>query len=290
MPAAGEAGRQSRAFLGSSAAWPQPLATSALPRVRELERLRAEARSLTLDAEDPDDTCRVTPGQLESWPSWIAIPASSACYVQTVADTLVLNVVHGGRLSPAQARPPPRTRRRPPPAAPAPGPGRHGRHRVLRDPDGAVYAEFSGNLGTTLNVRPPSTRYEIDYPHSPGTRPPDLRLPLTALRVTLCPNSGLPELRSKRFGRRVVPLHLGLAAEFRLPPAARFIEWVFGPGYCSIPARRRWCGWAGFRRRSPDTRASRPGEWWCSGVAGWRRGPRCRCARTAKVTRRTSRG
>ncbi|MBB5777012.1 lantibiotic dehydratase [Nonomuraea jabiensis] len=225
----GPAGRELRAFLGSSAAWTQPLAASTLPRIRELERLRAEARSLALDAEDPDGTCRVTPGQLaaqlESWPSWIAIPASSACYVQAVADALVLNVVHGGhgralrRLDHLVERA-----------------GGHPEPPRLQDPDGAVYAEFSGDLGSTLNARPPSTRYEIDYPHSPGTRPPDLRLPLTDLHVTLCPDSGLPELRSKRLGRRVVPLHLGLAAEFRLPPAARFIERVFGPGYLLHPS------------------------------------------------------
>ncbi|MFI6733490.1 hypothetical protein ACIBI9_11240 [Nonomuraea sp. NPDC050451] len=53
--------------------------------------------------------------------------------------------------------------------------------------------------------------------------------------MTLCPGTGLPELRSKRLGRRVVPLHLGLAAEFGLPPAARFIERVFGPGYLLHP-------------------------------------------------------
>ncbi|WP_431930482.1 lantibiotic dehydratase [Nonomuraea jabiensis] len=225
----GAAGRELRAFLGSSAAWTQPLATSALPRIRELERLSAEARSLALDAEDPDGTCRVTPGQLaaqlESWPSWIAIPASSACYVQAVAGTLVLNVVHGGhgralrRLDHLIERA-----------------GGHPEPPRIEDPDGTVYAEFSGDLGSTLNARPPSTRYEIDYPHSPGTRPPDLRLPLTDLHVTLCPDSGLPELRSKRLGRRVVPLHLGLAAEFRLPPAARFIERVFGPGYLLHPS------------------------------------------------------
>ncbi|MEV4353058.1 lantibiotic dehydratase [Nonomuraea sp. NPDC049625] len=225
----GEAGRELRAFLGSSAAWTRPLATSALPRIRELEHLRAEARSLALDAEDPDGTCRVTPGrlaaQLESWPSWIAIPASSACYVQSVADTLVLNVVHGGhgralrRLDHLVERA-----------------GGHPEPPRLQDPEGAVYAEFSGDLGSTLNARPPSTRYEIDYPHSPGTRPPGLRLPLTDLHVTLCPDSGLPELRSKRLGRRVVPLHLGMAAEFRLPPAARFIERVFGPGYLLHPS------------------------------------------------------
>ncbi|MFF4619395.1 lantibiotic dehydratase [Nonomuraea jabiensis] len=229
LAGAGAADRELRAFLGSSAAWTQPLATSALPGIRELERLRAEARSLALDGEDPDGTCRVSPGQLtaqlESWPSWIAIPASSACYVQAVADTLVLNVVHGGhgralrRLDHLVERA-----------------GGHPQPPRLQDPDGAVYAEFSGNLGSTLNARPPSTRYEIDYPHSPGTRPPDLRLPLTDLHVTLCPDSGLPELRSKRLGRRVVPLHLGLAAEFRLPPAARFIERVFGPGYLLHPS------------------------------------------------------
>ncbi|MFG1698023.1 lantibiotic dehydratase [Nonomuraea sp. NPDC049309] len=237
----GEAGRELRAFLGPAAAWTQPLAASAVPRIRELERLRAEARELALRAEDPDGTCRVATDMLAaqsaSWPSWIAIPESSACYVQAADGSLVLNVIHCGhgralrRLDHLTERAAGR--------AGWTGAGRPGEHATpprVEDPPDAVYAEISGDLGSSLNARPPSTRYEIDYPHSPGTRPPELRLPLTDLHVTLGSETGLPELRSKRLGRRVIPLHLGMAAEFQLPPAARFLERVFGPGYLLHPS------------------------------------------------------
>ncbi|WP_406675545.1 lantibiotic dehydratase [Nonomuraea sp. N2-4H] len=237
----GEAGKELRAFLGPTAAWTQPLAASAVPRIRELERLRAGARELALRVEDPDGTCRVAPGmlaeQLESWPSWLAIPESSACYVQAAGGSLVLNVIHCGhgralrRLDHLIERAAGSVVR----ASTGHPAERATPHRV-EDPPDAVYAEISGDLGSSLNARPPSTRYEIDYPHSPGTRPPELRLPLTDLHVTLGSGTGLPELRSKRLGRRVIPLHLGMAAEFQLPPAARFLERVFGPGFLLHPS------------------------------------------------------
>ncbi|MFI6733489.1 hypothetical protein ACIBI9_11235 [Nonomuraea sp. NPDC050451] len=50
--------------------------------------------------------------------------------------------------------------------------GGHPEPARLQGPDGAVYAEFSGDLGCMLNACPPSTRYEIDYPplarHAPA--------------------------------------------------------------------------------------------------------------------------
>ncbi|WP_214326882.1 lantibiotic dehydratase [Nonomuraea sediminis] len=213
-----------------AAAWTQPLAGSSLPLVRELDRFRAEARTLALSAEDATGTSRVPiealEAQLAERPAWIATPRSSACYVQVAGDDLVLNVIHGGhgralrrldhlieRASGLTVAPP-----------------------LLEDPEGAVYAELTGSLGSTLNNRPPSTLHQIDYPHSPAAGPGENRLPLRDLHVVIDPATGLPALWSDRLGLQVVPLHLGMAAEFQLPPAARFIERVFGPGYLLHPS------------------------------------------------------
>lgn len=226
-------GADLRTFVGRSAAiWAPPLAHSRLPRLRELAKLREAARELALGRPEHDGIQRVDPEelikQMATWPEWIVVPRSCACYVQPAPEgRLVLNVVHGGhgrglrRLSHLIGR----VR------------GEAVDHPMVADePEGTVYAELSGSLGSTLNVHVPGTRYEIDYPFSPGDRSRDRRLPLSDLEVVLAPETGLAELRSRRLGFRVIPLHLGMAAEFQLPPAARFLERAFGVTYLLHPS------------------------------------------------------
>ena len=75
------------ALLGTS--WllrPSALAGRRLPRLRLLDRLRAEARRVVLPQADPDGIVRVSSTalaqQAASWPAWISPPGSVACYVQ----------------------------------------------------------------------------------------------------------------------------------------------------------------------------------------------------------------
>ena len=221
-----------RVLLNASSMLVAPsLADRALPRLRMLDELRTEARTLAMSS---DESIWLDPAlvakQIASWPGWARRQRSSACYVQVEPSSgelrLVLNVMHGGH-----------------------GRGRSRlRHQIRRaggtPPElnlpvtgpGVVLAELSGLMGSTLNVRAPSLPYEIDYPCTVSDRPDHERIPLSDLLVCHDPETDLISLYSQRLDATVVPAHLGMFAEFQLPPTARFLERAFAPAYLVHPS------------------------------------------------------
>jgi Lantibiotic dehydratase, N terminus len=105
--------------------------------------------------------------------------------------------------------------------------------------------ELGGLLGSTLNVRSATCRRELQYPGSASGRPGHERLLMSDVRVV--PGAdGLPWLTAD--GRRVRPVHLGMAADLALPLFARRIEQVFGSAYLLHPS-------------APPFAPARPGEY-----------------------------
>ena len=167
---------------------------------------------------------RCWPSRSPSWPEWVTPPRSVGCYVQARWSgrglRLVLNDAHGGhgrgrsRLRHLMAR--------------TGGDVESGEPQWRSPRPGPVLAELSGLLSWTLNVRMPGVPYEIDYPFTVSGRPASERIPLGDLVVTHNPETDLVGLYSARLDTEVVPLHLGMLAEFMLPPVARFLVRAFG--------------------------------------------------------------
>ncbi|MCO6006963.1 lantibiotic dehydratase family protein [Actinoallomurus purpureus] len=196
-------------------------------RLREVQRLRRQARQMLRDApENQRGTITVQPelvGKVASaWPPYIRPPGSISCYGQAVLHgsggsgglELVLNTVYSGY-------------------------GRHtGRIRHLlgragaTPPPGPAYsvAETAGAFGTNLNLRPPGAAIGIDYPF---TVTPD-RLRLADLYVRYDPRSGRLILIDS-CGREIRPAHLGMTSELVLPPAWAFAIRVFGEPPVALP-------------------------------------------------------
>jgi hypothetical protein len=215
---------------------PTDLAASAFPRIRLLHRLRERALRVFHDAGRAGNERRVTAGDLAAaaagWPQWVPPVGSMGCYLQPLPQATglaaVLDVVdtgygRGGNrvahlLRRAGAEPPASGWR----SSPPPGP---------------VLAELAGSFGSTLNDRPPSVPYQLDYPFTAATagrRPAGERLPVADLVVAAGPEPGLLRLRSRRLGTEVKPLDLGLLLRPLLPPAARLLVRAFG----ELPALR----------------------------------------------------
>jgi hypothetical protein len=238
---AGPAAHDLRVLLGPGAvAWVAALAGCRSPRLRELDRLRAEARAAALPPADPDGVVRVDPATLAKlvagWPEWIDPPGSVGCYVQLLPagpgggdePRVALNVVHGG-----YGRGPGRLRyqiaeldRAADPGSPVADTAR----------PGTVLAELGGLLGSTLNIRAPTAPYEIDYPGTVSARPEHERIRLGDLVAVHDPATDRAHLTAPGTAGRVVPLHLGMSSDFTLPPAARFLERAFGAAYLVHPS------------------------------------------------------
>jgi hypothetical protein len=205
-----------------------------------LADLQSEARAAVLSCRDDDGIVRVDPMMLSklvaSWPEWVRPPASVACYVQPLSGEgsgeqagirVALNVVHGGH-----------------------GRGLSRMRYLVRqaygtdplphdlDPtDGPfVLAELGGLHGSTLNARVPATFFELEYPYAVSERPRSQRIRLGDLTAVHDPDEDLVTLHAASPEARVVPLHLGMSADFLLPPAARFLERAFGAAYLVHPS------------------------------------------------------
>jgi hypothetical protein len=197
------------------------LAASALPRVRRLHALRTAALAELRAGATPDALEHTIAG----WPDWITPPESLSCYLQRTPGGAVLNL-----------------------AMPGHGRGRNRLFRLVREAGGvavptgpdrarpAVLAELSGTFASTVNRRQPGARYEIDYPCTVSDRPEHQRIPLNDLVVGHDPATDLLSLRSVRLGRAVKPAHLGMMAEFLLPPAARLLVLAFGDTFLVHPS------------------------------------------------------
>jgi hypothetical protein len=224
-------------------------------RLQVVDKLRAQAREAVLSQPSSGGVVRADPGalaaQMASWPEWVDAPGtagltSSGFYVQTwqPADGLhlVFNDTYGGH---GQGRN--RVRHLLSRAGADAGAGEDagGREWEWRLPrPGPALAEWAGLLGMTLNLRVPSVPYEIDYPYTVSGRPACERLPLADLSVAHDPGVDLVSLSSERLGGPVVPLHLGMAASFALPPVVRFAEQAFSPTAAVHPSMQ-WLSPAG---------------------------------------------
>jgi hypothetical protein len=206
---------------------PDLMRHSRLPRLRELHRLRAGLGELIDGSRCPDGVVRVSPARLarlaDTWPAWVTAPLSLGSYVQCHGRgdrvELVTNVLHSGsgrgltrvlRLRGERAGPPP--------PLPASGP---------------VPAEFGSAFGLSFNRVVPSQPYELGYPWSVSDRPAEHRIELGDLDVTHDAETGHLRLESRRLGREIRPLHLGMLADPLLPPAAALLTQAFGGVYYS---------------------------------------------------------
>lgn len=94
--------------------------------------------------------------------------------------------------------------------------------------------EIAGLLGSTLNARTPIAPRELQYPGTTSSRPAEQQLMMSDVRVVAGPGQ-LAELRDGD-GRRVLPVHLGMAADLALPTYARLIEQIFGSAFLVHPS------------------------------------------------------
>src|SRR5262249_42524773 len=212
-----------------------------LDRLHLLDKLQAQARETALGCPGPDGVVRVDPGVLiglvATWPEWITAPDSVGYYVQPYWSGqtlgLVFNTAHGGhgrgrsrlrhfisRATAAGGTPEPWR-----PHAPSSGTNHH---QERARPSGPVLAELSGTFSSTVNVRLPTLSYEIDYPFTVSGRPQAQQIPLHDLNVVHDPRTDLVSLFSTRLGTQVLPRHLGMLADFILPPAAQLLVRAFG--------------------------------------------------------------
>ncbi len=95
---------------------------------------------------------------------------------------------------------------------------------------------IQGVFGSNLNLRLADEEPEIAYPGYVSTRPSGAALPLSDLLVRHDPTGQRLLLISRRLGRSLLPIHLGLMSDYWLPPLYRFLLWAFG----EAPTERLW--------------------------------------------------
>ena len=196
---------------------PGELAASALPRLRQLSRIRLQAGEL-MRGEESDGVVHIDAHKVEeavgAWPDWVRPPGSIGCYVQAVPGKLVINLTHTGygrgraRVSQLVGRP----------------------TEVWPETE-PLLVEVRGAFANSANRQPPSLPYEIDYPYVVSDRPAAERIRLGDLVVVHDPETELVRLVWKRKGVEIRPVHLGMSADVLLPPAARLITYTFGAAH-----------------------------------------------------------
>jgi len=217
-----------RALLGPSAGLP----AARLPRLRELNRKRAEsARAVLTHPPSSDGVVRLDPAELVAGYGYAAAPASVACYVQPVSRGgrlgLVLNAIASGY-----------------------GRGRGRWYRlVARAAEGDILppapadagpdvllAESHGAFGHALNLRRPLTPYHLEYPHTVGEHPAGRGFALRDLVVRYDARTARLRLGAVGVAGEVRPVHGGLTAEYALPPALQLLIRAFGSPTVLHPA------------------------------------------------------
>jgi hypothetical protein len=106
-------------------------------------------------------------------------------------------------------------------------------------PEGAVFAELHGASDTNLNLHPPVTRYELLFPGERSSRPPDEQLPLDDLFIQHDVLTDSLHLYSKRLGREVIPLYLGMLLQTTLSDLRQV---MLNFSYASFPMLDIWSG------------------------------------------------
>jgi hypothetical protein len=197
-----------------------------LPELAELRRLRAvpltwlDTSSVAVASLDRS----LVREHVRSYPAWVARPAAVEAYCQAWAGDggveLVLNALQSGdgrllaRLRFMRG------------LAGAPSP--NGPTCPTPPDDGSVLADICGVFGNNSNLRLAATPYEIAFPGCVSRRPLEERLELDDLTIELDAERRRLCLTSSRAARPVQPVHMGMEAEFLLPPLAQFIVSVFG--------------------------------------------------------------
>ncbi|MBF9133684.1 lantibiotic dehydratase [Plantactinospora sp. S1510] len=227
------------------------LRRSPLSRLRELAAHRAQAwEAITGPPDGPGGVSRADPELvaklIDTWPRSVVAPGSVCVYLQPT-DTpdglgVVINTATAGYgrgltrlwrlmdLVGAEV----------PPVA------------DLRAPAGdQVLAECRAALHSSVNLRPATGDVELEYPYATGGGELPA-LPLTDLRVRYDHERDRLVLTGPD-SRAVLPVHLGLLAEYYLPSALRFLVRVFGePGTAMAP------GWVFRGSRVPPAVESHP--------------------------------
>ncbi|MFG1694445.1 lantibiotic dehydratase [Nonomuraea sp. NPDC049309] len=204
-----------------------------LTRLTELRRGFWERLGAGPAAEETSPVVDLTAARLaglaETWPSFVRPPGSICCYVQAVPGPdgvrAVVNSISAGY-----------------------GRGLSRLHRLvtlaggdappvadLRAAQGDVMvAECRGLVGGGLNVRPATADLALDHPftapdaHLPAVTPAELTVAYDREhdRLTLLDGAGRP----------VRPVHLGMTAQYWLPPWLQFLIRVFGePSTAMVP-------------------------------------------------------
>ncbi|WP_407319145.1 lantibiotic dehydratase [Isoptericola halotolerans] len=199
----------------------------------ELHRERRRCADLVLGSKEEGEVAvRISLAQvveqLRTRPERLRATAPAAVYLQAtraVESPWVINVIHGGR-----------------------GRGRTRTDHLMRcaglnpEPirvpqgDDAIPAEYTGTHGSSLNAHRATLPAGIDYPFTTGPEAGQERIPVGRLHVRRSTTTGLVELVDSRSGTRVEPTHVGMLADYQLPPLARFMERVFGDAYLLHPS------------------------------------------------------
>ncbi|MEV0621983.1 lantibiotic dehydratase [Nonomuraea sp. NPDC050404] len=245
--APGEGGRLLRGMLrdpvAGTRAMPDAEPPPGLTRLTELRRGFWERAGAGPDAGEPvvDLTAARLAALAGDWPRFVRPPGSICCYLQAVPGPggvrAVVNSVSAGY-----------------------GRGLSRLHRLvtlaggeappatgLRAAQGEVMvAECRGLVGGGLNVRPATADLALDHPFTA----PDAHLPSAApadLTVGYDPGNDRLTLYDGA-GRPVRPVHLGMTAQYWLPPWLQFLVRAFGePSTAMVP------GWVfRTRRELPD--------------------------------------
>lgn len=102
-------------------------------------------------------------------------------------------------------------------------------HEQLRSPTtpDRIQVDLAGVFGTNVNLREPTTAYEIAYPGYNSDRLKSNRLELNQLKVRHCPNEQRLQLLDSQLTTELEPIHTGLLGELWLPPLFKFLVNVF---------------------------------------------------------------
>lgn len=210
---------------------PRTPATQLDASLRELAQERQQCLRLAGTAEDASATrlrSAEVVDQLRTRPETFRSTAPTAVYLQATGaadSSWVINVMHGGY-----------------------GRGRARTDHLMRcaglvpdpihvpDTAGSLPVEYTGTHGSSLNARRPVLPAAIDYPYTSCAASHQERIPLGRLRVRRAALGDLVELFDARSGTRIAPAHVGMLADYQLPPLARFVERVFGDAYLLHPS------------------------------------------------------
>ncbi len=210
---------------------PFQVAKSGLEELAQFAELRRQVEQLWLSQSlNEDRVLRLTREQLApllaDFPAVVQTPRSMAYYCQVLwrgdAPALVLNAVQSGfgrslgRLHYIEKQ-----------AALSDAPRSKG---IPCGPSQPLPVSVQGVFGANINLRVDAMPYEIVYPGVVGGRPPEEQIPFSDLWIIYDPATNRLQLLSERLRRALLPVHMGIMADYWLPPMYRFLIWAFSEG------------------------------------------------------------